>query len=979
MNFPFGQQPACISPVRSSLVCFTLLLLAACGGGSSPGGQSSNDQQPSGPDTPAERAELILKATTALPPGQSGFISSTGQTNGMATDEPSDYGEHLDDQREMYWSFMSKDGLFHKEGTPISPKEGVEIYLDEFGVPAVYADNIGDAWFGGGYIIASQRLFLMDAVRRLGKGNFAELTGCGSIAADLMQRTLSYTQAEYQTFFDELHPDSQASILGYRDGANAWLAEVRNDPNKLPAEYGLLTTTAQQIPDFTFDDLLAAGVFITRSVATDGGTEWQNIRALRALEAQFGQAEGRQAFFDLNWFEDAQAASTIPRSVATFSNHPVAASGREAVFNAAADYATALPDTLEHGPGTGVVTLPAECAGSPDALFSGLGGPQGNTGTGGGSASANDAESTKLIEGLAKNSDNVPEGDAAAAESANTAPEVGKKPVPANPSFTADMVANAVQSVQNWGAGLHGGSYMVVMRDPLTENGSTLMINGPQLGYSYPSQLVEIEIHGGEYNARGSTVPALPAVGIGYNEDVAWGITTGYSKTIDSFIDTICSTDQIAAGTCAADQFFHNGQWQDMSCRIETINYRLASMGAPVGPASQSITPKVCRTVHGPIVARDDAVGLARSVSYAMWMKELRNIDPIREWSRSTSFAEINATVKDLTWNENLMVASKDGNIAFYHPGLYPQRSAQTDQRLPIPGEGDQDFTGTLPFSAMPKIINPAQGFVANWNNKPAHGWLGGEGISSHSRPGGSRERVSVIQDLVSARDNWDFASLQELDKQLGTIDPKATAYLPNMIAFAVRQNETLSDRQRGALLKIVNWDGGFYDFALDINDEEAKALPPTTIFTYWVQAIRDELFAPLKMMQLDGFQTPDDSDDDRSVFDRQAGVGNHVFDMSVLDNLAIRILQPSSSSLNVRYDWAGGRDADTILATTLNTALDRLETDFASTNPDDFQRTHPRSPICSLTGGVIGPCITMPYQDRGSWNQIIGWEPADE
>jgi len=49
----------------------------------------------------------------------------------------------------------------------------------------------------------------------------------------------------------------------------------------------------------------------------------------------------------------------------------------------------------------------------------------------------------------------------------------------------------------------------------------------------------------------------------------------------------------------------------------------------------------------------------------------------------------------------------------------------------------------------------------------------------------------------------------------------------------------------------------------------------------------------------------------------------------------------------------------------------------------DKCKRVHPRSQICSLTG-VIGPgsdtlpgtaCVTMPYQDRGSWVHRVGYE----
>jgi len=904
------------------------LILSACG--SSPGGDSNTSTGSTGGGSTAPTT-TSLQATTALPPGQSGFVNTAGEIQGQGSGNPADYGPNLDDQRELYWSFMAKDGLYHKKGTPVTPKAGVEIYFDEFGIPAVYAENVFDVWFGAAYAIAQQRLFLMDAVRRLGRGTFAALVGCGGVPADIMQRTQAYSVAEYNAMYDGLEPDSKAAVDGYVAGANAWLAEVRSNPDLLPVEYGVLSRSAQQIDDFTRADIAAAGVLITRLVATDGATEWQNIRALRGLETAFGVGDGRDAFLDINWFEDTKAAASVPASEGSFPNHPVGAGGREAVFDRVADWAVALPDTIEHGPGTGDSPAPLGCDQNPDSIFGGLNDPQGQSST-----------------------------PRAAAERNSTNP-----------------AAAAAEAVRAWAAGLHGGSYMVVMNNNRTANGEALMINGPQLGYSYPSQLVEIEIHGGGYHARGSTVPALPAVGIGYSEHVAWGLTTGYSKTIDSFVETICSTAQILATTCSANQYFHNNQWKDMECRTETINYRLATNGAPVGEPSLTVNQEVCRTIHGPIVARDDTAGLARSISFAMFGAEIDNLEPIREWARAKTFAEMNAQAARLTWNENLMVATADGHIAYYHPGRYPRRHAETDQRFPIPGDGSRDFAGFLAFSEMPKAIDPAQGFVANWNNKPAFDWLGGEGISSHSRPGGARERVSVIQDLVAERSDWDFASLQDLDRRLGTIDPKAGGYLQPMVNFALSQASSLTSRQIAALDTLIRWDGTFYDYDLDINDENALAPVPSTIFQYWVIAIRDTLFSDLKSIQIDGFQTPADAGDDLDLFTRQSGVGGHVFDMSVLDNLAIRILDPSSSSLAVRYDWAGSRDANQVLDEALNLALDRLETDFSSSDVNDYQRQHPRSDVCSLTGGVVGPCLTMPYQDRGSWNQIVGFPAA--
>ena len=55
---------------------------------------------------------------------------------------------------------------------------------------------------------------------------------------------------------------------------------------------------------------------------------------------------------------------------------------------------------------------------------------------------------------------------------------------------------------------LHGGSFAFAVAPERSETGGAMLVSGPQLGYSYPTQLWEMEVHGGGYDARGSTVPA---------------------------------------------------------------------------------------------------------------------------------------------------------------------------------------------------------------------------------------------------------------------------------------------------------------------------------------------------------------------------------------------------------------------------------------------------------------------------------------
>lgn len=344
-----AASPSAIAALIASV------LLAGCGNSAAPAGGSG------GGGNPPPAAGLVLKAETVLPPGQSGFVSTAGQARGQASGVPADYGPHLDDQRPLYWSFDAKPAVLGtRPGTPTEPKAGVQVYRDSYGVPIVYADTVHDLWYGVGHSIAADRLFLMDAVRRTAKGTLAELTGCGAVPADLQQRVIGYTDAEYQRFFAALTPDARAAVEGYVEGANARLDEVLADPSQLPAEYALLTSTPEP---FTAQDVLASGVYITRFVASEGGNEFLNIRLLKALQARYGSARaGKDAFLDLTWLDDPKAAVSVPAASGRFSNQPTPAGGRDAAFETMADWAVTLPETLWKGQGTGHAAAPFPCS-----------------------------------------------------------------------------------------------------------------------------------------------------------------------------------------------------------------------------------------------------------------------------------------------------------------------------------------------------------------------------------------------------------------------------------------------------------------------------------------------------------------------------------------------------------------------------------------------------------------------------------------
>lgn len=872
------------------------------------------------------------RAVTILAPGNSMTFTVDGQAGGMASGEPDDFGDHVDDQREMYWDHEFKDGRF-VDGCdePEEPRPGVEICWSGFGVPAVFADTTDDLAFGTGWAHAKLRLFLTDAIRRTARGTLSELAGPGAddatLAEDVRTRHQTYGEDELTAMYERAGAEEQAMIAGYVDGVNARIAAVTSTASdQLPAEYALLQTVPEPL---TVEDVVATGVLMTRFVASEGKREFMWVRALRALEETHGTELGRAIFSDFVWEEDASATTTVLADEGTFPRTGASTDEREAAFEAMADHAAGLPHDLDRGPGA-----------DPDSR------------------------------------DPVPAGAGKEEPDEGTGLPVAAPPSPG---------ARAVAALEEWRAALTGGSWQVSLGPSMTADGSTLLISEPQLGYN-PTLLVEFQMTGAGYDVRGVGVPGLPVVGIGYTPTVAWSLTTGNSKTIDTFVETL-RPDSNGDG---APEVLHGGAWKDLDCRTETIRYRAAPEGVPTGPPVQSRDETVCVGPHGPVVSPavdeiddpDGQPGLA--YQWHMRDREVDTIEGVLQWMRARTADDIVASIDDLTWNENIGWADAFGHIGWWHPGTHLAKAPGTDLRLPTPGTGEFDNGEPLPVDALPHVVDPPRGWIANWNNQPAHGWRAGGGQSETSTPAGIDDRIATLHDAITSRDDWTFDDLVALDRRTSSQDVRARHFLAMLLEL--RGDPALDDTARAALELLAAWDGSAngpgadMEFAgFDAGDAATTVGAPATIFDRVMATLVDDLFADLRAPTY----TVDGETFTFDLIGRQLAAGRHTYDMTPPLHVALRTLDPSTSSLGTAMDYAGGRSSRQVLRDVLQATVDDLA-DEQGDDPATWRQPYlnPSDEVCSPTG-VIGPCGIMPFLERGTWIHYVGWPdisspPAD-
>jgi penicillin amidase len=112
----------------------------------------------------------------------------------------------------------------------------VAVARDGLGVPHIRAANVEDALFAQGYASAQDRLWQMDALRRLASGELAEVLGPPALAMDREARRLRMRRIAEDAAVS-LAPEDRAAFAAYTRGVNEF---IRTHLDRLPLEFTLL-------------------------------------------------------------------------------------------------------------------------------------------------------------------------------------------------------------------------------------------------------------------------------------------------------------------------------------------------------------------------------------------------------------------------------------------------------------------------------------------------------------------------------------------------------------------------------------------------------------------------------------------------------------------------------------------------------------------------------------------------------------------
>ncbi|HTH51398.1 MAG TPA: penicillin acylase family protein [Pyrinomonadaceae bacterium] len=165
-------------------------------------------------------------------------------------------------------------------------KAEVTVLRDARDIPYIEAKNDSDLYFMQGYETARDRLWQMDLMRRLARGETAEIFGNAALEQDKRWRRFGFASVANDSLAG-LSPELRAALNDYARGVNAYIATLSD--KQLPVEFQILQYRPR---DWTPTDTLVVGKILTDALSTT----WQND----ILRAQLMQSLSKEKFADVS-------------------------------------------------------------------------------------------------------------------------------------------------------------------------------------------------------------------------------------------------------------------------------------------------------------------------------------------------------------------------------------------------------------------------------------------------------------------------------------------------------------------------------------------------------------------------------------------------------------------------------------------------------------------------------------------------------
>lgn len=249
------------------------------------------------------------------------------------------------------------------------------------------------------------------------------------------------------------------------------------------------------------------------------------------------------------------------------------------------------------------------------------------------------------------------------------------------------------------------GSNEWVITPSRTAAGFPLACIDPHLGWYGQFRFYEARLYGGELQMSGMAIPGLPYPTLGHNRYCSIAMTTGGPDAADVYEEELNPSNP--------RQYKYDGQWREMMVRTEVIRVKEKD-----SVAERRV--EIAYTHHGPVVAHKNGKAFAMKLPY---FDQFRLPEQAYKMATARNLAEMKKALSLFQLMEqNVMVATVDGDIFYLRNGRVPIRPKGFDWTRPVPGSTRAtEWLGVHSLNDLVQSENPWQGYLQNCNVSPEH------------------------------------------------------------------------------------------------------------------------------------------------------------------------------------------------------------------------------------------------------------------
>ncbi|MFM2401261.1 MAG: hypothetical protein RI950_778, partial [Bacteroidota bacterium] len=343
-----------------------------------------------------------------------------------------------------------------------------------------------------------------------------------------------------------------------------------------------------------------------------------------------------------------------------------------------------------------------------------------------------------------------------------------------------------------------------------TVSGLPILANDPHLTLSLPSIWYQMQLVAPGVNVYGSTMPGTPNVIIGFNKDVAWGVTNVGSDVLDWY--------QVKFKDASKQEYWHDGKWKKTTMRIEKFQIK----------GKKDMVDTIFFTHHGPVVylSHEKAFRSNIPVGHALrWIahEKSQELTTFYQLNRAKNYEDYKKALSFYSAPaQNFVFASNEGDIALWVNGKFPLKSKLQGKYLLDGTDAAADWQGFIPQAHNPHVKNPERGFVSSANQfsvDPSYPYYLGWQYAPAERGRRINERLAVMEKIT-------MDSLRGL--QNDNFNIRARELLPLLFAQVKSPNAA----QSKALAALKSWNL--------VNSPESVG---ATIFENWVISLQASLW----------------------------------------------------------------------------------------------------------------------------------------